>query len=72
MSCPKCSDQMVPGFTTASTNGGTFTVPPFWVAGPPERSMWTGSKVRGKETHPFVAYRCTRCGFVELWAPNDA
>jgi hypothetical protein len=39
-----------------------------WVAGEPERSMWNGLKLRGKEKLPIATYRCGRCGFLESYA----
>ena len=68
--CPKCSGEMAPGFLTAAEGNGVYTLPEFWVAGPPERSMWTGSKVGDKEKHTLIAHRCSKCGFVEFFAPE--
>ena len=39
-----------------------------WVAGEPERSMWTGLKLRGKEKVGITTYRCRRCGYLESYA----
>lgn len=39
-----------------------------WMAGKPERSFLTGTKVRGKETRDIRTYRCTQCGFLESYA----
>ncbi len=73
-SCPKCNGEMTPGFATAVRGGGpnTYTQPELWVAGPPEPSFWTGSKVSDKEHHTLVAHRCSRCAFVEFYAPGQA
>ena len=46
---------------------GTRTVAK-WVAGEPERSIWTGLKLRGKAQHDVVTYRCKRCGYLESYA----
>ena len=40
-----------------------------WVAGTPEKSIWTGLKLRGREQIAVVTYRCGRCGFLESYAP---
>lgn len=39
-----------------------------WIAGEPERSMWTGLKTRGKERRDVTTYRCRRCGYLESYA----
>jgi hypothetical protein len=56
-----------------------------WVEGSPEtRSSWLTAmlgggwmakpidikSVRGKPKFPIVAYRCTSCGMLEMYAPN--
>ena len=46
---------------------GTRTVTK-WVAGAPERSMWTGLKRRGRRRLPVETWRCTRCGWLEGYA----
>ena len=46
---------------------GTRTVAK-WVAGEPERSMWTGLKLRGKAKQDVVTYRCKRCCYLESYA----
>jgi predicted nucleic-acid-binding Zn-ribbon protein len=69
--CPKCSGEMAPGFLTAAEGNGAYTYPELWVAGPPERSLWTIVKVKDKEKHTIVAHRCRKCGFVEFYAPEQ-
>ena len=39
-----------------------------WVGGEPERSIWTGLKLRGKDKLPIVTYRCRRCGYLESYS----
>ena len=39
-----------------------------WVAGKPEKSRWTGTKVHGKEQHHIQSFRCTKCGYLESYA----
>jgi len=46
---------------------GTRTVAK-WIEGNPERSMWTGLKVRGKDKLDVTTYRCQRCGYLESYA----
>jgi len=42
--------------------------PTEWVEGPPEKTFWTGLKLKGRRRFPVVADRCERCGFLELYA----
>jgi hypothetical protein len=46
---------------------GTSAVPK-WVAGEPQRSFWTGLKLRGKERLTTTSYRCRQCGYLESYA----
>jgi hypothetical protein len=39
-----------------------------WVAGEPEKSIWTGLKLRGKAKVAISSYRCRRCGYLESYA----
>lgn len=42
-----------------------------WVEGKPVRSLWFGVKTKGKEKHPVKAFRCERCGYLEMYATDD-
>ena len=42
-----------------------------WHEGPPNKSFWTGTKVERSERIPIGAFRCNRCGFLELYANNE-
>ena len=66
LNCPRCSGSMEIGFVV-DEGYGTRTVAK-WVAGEPERSMWTGVKLRGKAKQDVVTYRCKRCGYLESYA----
>ena len=65
--CAKCDGAMAEGFVI-DRPAGQFVMPEDWVAGPPERSFWTGLKVGGKERHHVVTYRCEQCGYLESYA----
>jgi predicted nucleic-acid-binding Zn-ribbon protein len=68
--CPKCEGAMVQGFVpdfhqhSANRVGG-------WHEGPPKKSFWTGTKVERSEGIPIGAFRCNRCGFLELYANKE-
>jgi hypothetical protein len=42
-----------------------------WMEGEPKHSFWTGLQIRGRARHAVVTYRCTRCGFLESYAPSN-
>ena len=67
-SCPDCGVRMEGGFLLDRTSEGTAVAS--WVAGPPEKSVWTGLKLRGRRQLPVYAWRCLRCGLVRLYAPE--
>lgn len=67
LSCPKCSGSMETGLILDQTYGAT--VQTEWMEGDPKRSFWTGLQVRDRARHPVVTYRCTRCGYLESYAP---
>jgi hypothetical protein len=39
-----------------------------WIAGEPEKSIWTGLKTRGKAKLDVATWRCRRCGYLESYA----
>jgi hypothetical protein len=57
---------MEEGFLLDKTHGANLSG--HWVAGAPERSFWTGVKIRGKRIHPVRTFRCTACGLLESYA----
>ena len=64
LGCPRCSGSA--GYIL-DEGYGTRTVAK-WVAVEPERSIWTGLKLRDKARHDVVTYRCKRCGYLESYA----
>jgi hypothetical protein len=41
-----------------------------WVEGDPERSSWTGMKIRDRRQMEIRTYRCVGCGYLESYAPE--
>jgi DNA gyrase inhibitor GyrI len=39
-----------------------------WVEGTPERSFWTGVRVKNRRVLPVITYRCDACGFLASYA----
>ena len=57
---------MEDGFVLDHTHGGR--VQSGWVEGKPERSIWIGIKLKGREQMPITTYRCPQCGYLESYA----
>ena len=69
MNNPKClryGTEMGEGFKMDATHGAVLAAR--WVAGTPERSFWTGTKVTGKERRKVATYRCSKCCYLESFA----
>ena len=58
---------MEPGYLI-DAGYGTKTVPT-WVAGLPQKSIWTGLKLSGRDQIDVATYRCRPCGYLESYAP---
>jgi hypothetical protein len=57
---------MEQGFIADSTEGGSLVSK--WVAGPPVKSIWTGTKVTEADFIRIGTFRCKECGFLESYA----
>jgi hypothetical protein len=68
--CPKCNHEMNRGFVIDNTESGGRKVA-HWAAGGPRKSFWLGTKLPDEELVPIGAYRCTSCGYLELYARQD-
>ena len=68
--CPKCSARMDEGFMMDQTQGGVRVGT--WVSGQPEKSFWTGLKIRGRQLIQVRTYRCRACGFLESYARPES
>jgi len=64
--CPKCAAEMVPGFLLEKSDG--YRQCTEWVSGEPEDKAMGGVVVKGREVRPVRSFRCTGCGFLELYA----
>ena len=67
LACLRCRGPMEQGFVP---DRGDYSVPGLqtWVAGAPEKSLWSGIKMKGKQVIPVTTFRCTNCGFLESHA----
>lgn len=66
ITCPKCGSSMAAGVSLDQYYYGNAAGK--WIAGAPEKSFWTGLKLRGRDQFEIVTYRCDRCGFLESYA----
>ena len=67
LDCLRCGGPMEQGFVADKAH---YSVPEIqnWVEGTPERSFWSGIRLKGKEVLPVKTYRCERCGYLESYA----
>ena len=68
--CPKCSAEMDRGFQLDMTDSRIR--PAVWLGGEPEKSFWTGVKLRGKVSYEVEVFRCKECGYLEHYAVGKA
>jgi hypothetical protein len=67
--CPKCNGKMEQGFLPDFGYGAVSLGS--WHRGLPKRSILTGIKVIRSYKIPLAAFRCSLCGFVELYSNNE-
>jgi hypothetical protein len=44
---------------------------PRWIAGKPQVGFMGGVKIGGKVRHEVRTFRCTKCGYLESYAPGS-
>lgn len=66
--CLRCGGEMEEGYTF---DQGQTNLQGQWIEGEPEKSVWTGLKVKGRKKLPISAYRCRDCGFLDLYARDE-
>ena len=65
--CPRCGKRMQAGFLLERLDHNSKAVTQ-WVVGAPERSFWTGLRLKNRMVLPVTTYRCERCGLLESYA----
>ena len=65
--CPKCQGSMEQGVILEGRGQGIAEEPTNWVPGTVQRRHFFAG-IDAKEKHPVFAFRCTNCGYVELFA----
>jgi hypothetical protein len=67
--CPKCQGTIESGFIPDASYGAVLICN--WTEGEPVKNFLGSLKIKGKRQIPLTANRCTRCGFVELYAVEN-
>jgi hypothetical protein len=67
--CPFCRERMERGFILDGQHGRL--VDAQWYEGAPQRSFWTGIKIKNVKHHPILSFRCPRCGFLANYAASN-
>jgi Domain of unknown function (DUF6487) len=67
--CTDCQRRMEGGFLLDQSENGKGATR--WVEGPPEKSFWTGLKLKGRRQLTVYAWRCPGCSQVRLYAPGE-
>lgn len=66
LKCRACSGALEPGFLMDTMYGGRMEGR--WAPGKVEKGLLGGVRIPDRGTSTIVAYRCTACGRLELFA----
>ena len=69
LKCPKCNGEMVQGFVPDYSHGATIVSA--WQEGQPKKSFWRRTQATFSKGIPIGAFRCHKCGFLELYADTS-
>lgn len=64
--CPKCQGATETGFVPDASYGAVLLSN--WTEGAPEKNWLQSVKLKGRRQIPLTAERCTKCGYVEIYA----
>ena len=67
--CPKCGSAMEQGFVL--DNAYIERVVSHWAPGAPLKSNWVGTKLPEEKLVPIGAFRCSSCGYLEMYARDE-
>lgn len=65
--CPECKSSMQEGFVSDRGNSDKLR-PGAWLEGAPEYMLFGFLRTRGKKKFRIVAFRCGRCGLLQMYA----
>jgi len=66
--CPKCDGEMVQGFVQDYNYSYSAAFVGKWLEGKPKKSFWNKLKAPYHQGIPIGAFRCQKCGFLELYS----
>jgi predicted nucleic-acid-binding Zn-ribbon protein len=66
--CSKCGGEMQEGFVPDEDFSKRWVSR--WVAGKPEQGLLGHPKVSGKQHYSILSFRCSKCGYLEFYAPG--
>jgi hypothetical protein len=58
------------GFILDNADGGARAIS-HWVPGAPRRSLWMRTKLPETPIIPVGVFRCSRCGYLDLYAREE-
>jgi hypothetical protein len=64
--CPKCNAAMERGFVVDYSYGARLVST--WIEGVPLTKLFGGAQVKNRRAMEITANRCTKCGFLEMFA----
>jgi len=65
--CSKCNAGMEEGFLLEKGDGGILSSGT-WVAGKPDKSFFSGVRLKGKVVYDIKTFRCIACGYLDSYA----
>lgn len=68
--CIICNSAMEEGFLLERGDVGVLSSE-VWVTGAPEKSLFSGVSLKGKQVYNVKTFRCTRCGYLESFALDE-
>jgi predicted nucleic-acid-binding Zn-ribbon protein len=68
LKCPKCQNQMEHGFLLENQGYNANQTDTKWVQGPVTKRHFPFTDIEVKVQRHVEAYRCTNCGYLELYA----
>ena len=71
LKCLRCGGPMEQGFVADKAH---YSVPETqtWVEGAPERTFWSGLKMKNRQVLVVMTFRCEQCGYLESYATAPA
>ncbi len=68
--CAKCGGELAEGFVASEAQSAKGVTT--WIAGAPQFGFLGSVKTEGKKALRIRIFRCTQCGLLESYAPDEA